>query len=112
MRTFRRAMSLRSAMEPLTAGCITAVCDCCPALHPLSAVAAISAPMAAEARAHAFNGVDSTSQPSLTQSDRGIARLADNGGRLLIRQAEECVAAAPSLRPGAPEWGCVLDLSG
>jgi hypothetical protein len=27
-------------MEPLTAGAIAAVCDCCPALQPLSAAAA------------------------------------------------------------------------
>lgn len=36
-------------MEPLTAGSIVAVCDCCPALQPLTAAAAISAHNAAAA---------------------------------------------------------------
>src|SRR5689334_10429682 len=46
----RSAMLLRLAMEPLTAGSIVAVCDCCPALHPLTAAAAISTHTAAAAR--------------------------------------------------------------
>jgi hypothetical protein len=42
-------------MEPLTAGSIVAVCDCCPALQPLSEAAAISTEIAAAGHPRGFS---------------------------------------------------------
>src|ERR1700694_613225 len=42
MCTLRNAMLLTGALVPLTAGSCTEVCDCCPALHPVSVTAATS----------------------------------------------------------------------
>src|SRR5882757_9162530 len=51
----RSAMLSRVAIEPLTAGSIVAVCDCCPALQPLSAPETIRTQIGAAAQARGFN---------------------------------------------------------
>src|ERR1700759_4064954 len=83
----RSAMLLRLAMEPLTAGSILAVCDCCPALHPLTAAAAISTHTAAAARPRGTEEFTILWSPSYAGSATASdlvgedVQLADGGGR-------------------------------
>jgi hypothetical protein len=92
-------------MEPSTAGSIVAVCDCCPALQPLSEAAAIITQIAAAAEARGRNEFtvlsDRPDSPAIKSPIRATSQFSflkaigascDGSKRLrqeLIRQAEE-----------------------